>query len=430
MPFKKIFKPIAKVLDKVIPNEIKPALPYIAAFAPVFGPTAGMFGSTMAKRALLSGGANILGQLSQEGSEGDINLLSAGLGALTGAMTAPDAASKFQAMKTPTGTFKDVATDTVIKRPELSFLDQAKNVGLESLAKGSELLRPDGAVPKLFSKEGLKAATLPASTATGDVMAAEARRSAKEVADAALLGLDEGASDADRALAIRSAMEAYGYFSDDEIEETITAAGYKAGGRVGLESGGGLGAIARGMQGRKGESSDLDLMTIKATLNQVHTNNDDGEGGGMAAVMEFMEKNPEYRVQVMENIIGDRGDKIRVAPIEETSINILDGMNTDGMSLKDGILVIDSGMFEKKSKGGRVGAEEGGLMNLGGKEMDLRGGGFVPIGKKERADDVPARLSKNEFVMTADAVRAAGGGSVNKGAKRMYELMNNLEARV
>ena len=83
MPFKKIFKPIAKVLDKVIPNEIKPALPYIAAFAPVFGPTAGMFGSTMAKRALLSGGANILGQLSQEGNEGDINLLSAGLGALT-----------------------------------------------------------------------------------------------------------------------------------------------------------------------------------------------------------------------------------------------------------------------------------------------------------------------------------------------------------
>ena len=75
------------------------------------------------------------------------------------------------------------------------------------------------------------------------------------------------------------------------------------------------------------------------------------------------------------------------------------------------------------------GKKDGGLMDLGGKEMDLRGGGFVPIGKKERADDVPARLSKNEFVMTADAVRAAGGGSINKGAKRMYNLMHNLEAR-
>ena len=73
--------------------------------------------------------------------------------------------------------------------------------------------------------------------------------------------------------------------------------------------------------------------------------------------------------------------------------------------------------------------KEGGLMDLGGKEMDLRKGGFVPIGKKERADDVPARLSKNEFVMTADAVRAAGGGSVNEGAKRMYDVMNKLEAR-
>ena len=76
-----------------------------------------------------------------------------------------------------------------------------------------------------------------------------------------------------------------------------------------------------------------------------------------------------------------------------------------------------------------VEAKDGGLMNLGGKEMDLRKGGFVPIGKKERADDVPARLSKNEFVMTADAVRAAGGGSVNEGAKRMYKVMNDLEAR-
>ena len=81
------------------------------------------------------------------------------------------------------------------------------------------------------------------------------------------------------------------------------------------------------------------------------------------------------------------------------------------------------------ANGGIIGLKEGGMLNFGGREMDLRGGGFVPIGKKERADDVPARLSKNEFVMTADAVRAAGGGSVNKGAQRMYDIMNRLEAR-
>jgi hypothetical protein len=60
------------------------------------------------------------------------------------------------------------------------------------------------------------------------------------------------------------------------------------------------------------------------------------------------------------------------------------------------------------ANGGIIGLKEGGMLNFGGREIDLRGGGFVPIGRKERADDVPARLSKNEFVMTADAVRAAG----------------------
>jgi hypothetical protein len=81
------------------------------------------------------------------------------------------------------------------------------------------------------------------------------------------------------------------------------------------------------------------------------------------------------------------------------------------------------------AQGGIIGLKEGGMLNFGGREMDLRTGGFVPIGRQEKADDVPARLSKNEFVMTADAVRAAGGGSVNKGAQRMYDIMNKLEAR-
>ena len=71
------------------------------------------------------------------------------------------------------------------------------------------------------------------------------------------------------------------------------------------------------------------------------------------------------------------------------------------------------------------GKADGGIM-----EKDMRGGGFIPEGSKERADDVPARLSKNEFVMTADAVRAAGGGSINKGAKRMYDMMYSLEGKV
>ena len=69
------------------------------------------------------------------------------------------------------------------------------------------------------------------------------------------------------------------------------------------------------------------------------------------------------------------------------------------------------------------------LIDMDGKEMDLRAeGGFVPLGRMERADDVPARLSKNEFVFTADAVRNAGEGDVDKGAEVMYNMMKNLES--
>ena len=73
-------------------------------------------------------------------------------------------------------------------------------------------------------------------------------------------------------------------------------------------------------------------------------------------------------------------------------------------------------------------AAGGGLMSLGGMEKDYRQeGGFVPLGKEEKADDVPARLSKNEFVFTADAVKAAGGGDIDAGAEVMQNMMTNLE---
>ena len=97
--------------------------------------------------------------------------------------------------------------------------------------------------------------------------------------------------------------------------------------------------------------------------------------------------------------------------------------------------------YENKKDGGIMGVRNKYAMGsevpirenqAGIKEMDFREtGGFVPpIGVKERADDIPAMLSNNEFVFTADAVRAAGGGSVNKGAQRMYNMMKSLEGKV
>ena len=158
---------------------------------------------------------------------------------------------------------------------------------------------------------------------------------------------------------------------------------------------------------------------------------------------------PDYIVKRMEDLLDlgyDYDEAGRLAMDEDLYREAMDkgpvgdAYKQGGMTKKKRVISIATGklkdypgikkILEMNKKGKkRFSKAEGGLMNLGGKELDLRGGGFVPMGKKEKADDVPARLSKNEFVMTADAVRAAGGGSVNEGAKRMYKVMNDLEAR-
>ena len=125
---------------------------------------------------------------------------------------------------------------------------------------------------------------------------------------------------------------------------------------------------------------------------------------------------------------------------DNTGIDIEAARNSILQAAKENY-AMDSRARGFKADGGimRLGYQEGSkepvakktmpLLDMGGKEMDLReDGGFVPIGRMEKADDVPARLSKNEFVFTADAVRNAGDGNVDKGAEVMYNMMKNLES--
>ena len=378
---KKIFKPVSRVLDKIVPNEVKPFLPYAAAFAPMMLGPGSFMGSGIMQRALMSGGMNIGAQLAQEGNEGDINLLSAGLGALSGAMTAPGFKSSLEGFR-PTSA--NEMTQYGMKGSELapsSFLDKAKNVGIDYLGRGSDFMQADG-----LTKYGI-----PAAQGAMDNMFAQGKRDQDAYDD--MMSEDSGGGYTDDAYraAIRKSMEAYGA-SEEEILSAIEAAGYKTGGRVGLRFGG-IGAAVDQI-----ENQDMqEAAKFASMLGEM-----DIPIADLAEEFEIQFKRKPNNLKELKDFYKDRYEYKGPADVK---------MQED---IKEKIV---------------MGAKDGGLMNLGGKEMDLRKGGFVPIGKKERADDVPARLSKNEFVMTADAVRAAGGGSVNKGAKRMYETMNKLEAR-
>ena len=461
--FKKIFKPVRKIAKKIIPKELKPLLPYMAAFAPFVAP--GIMGTSVMQRALMGGGLNILGQLSQEGNEGDINAISAGLGALTSAMTAPGSGAAGGASVTADG----FNAGTVAGQPSASqffkgisdnaqgqtgILASGKRFLGDTLAKGSDIMAT-GIEKGLLSKEGLKAATLPAATATGDLMLAEGKRAEDAYKDALAAyeaEMGDGATDVGRALAIRTAMEAYG-FLDEEIEDTIAAAGYRAGGRVGFDNGGDvekeLDTVLVMIEGPDGVEvkevlksealrENLKIVSDTGEFNQYRFDNVENKKAGGRVGLRF--GGIDSAVQNIENQDVKESAEFASAT-SNMDIPMMKIVEQFELKFKRKPNSLDElkqfykdkygsqNIQEKLTETVRTTAAEGGLMNLGGKEMDMRTGGFIPIGKKERADDVPARLSKNEFVMTADAVRAAGGGSVNKGAKRMYEVMNKLEAR-
>ena len=247
--FKKVTKPIAKVLDKVVPNEIKPFSPYAAAVAPYLLP-AGIAGGSgigaLLRRGALTGGLNLGAQLSQEGSEGDFSALSLGLAGLQGALTAPGAAETFQGMTTAgspeylqlgeQATLADAAGnidlassalgDQATMLADRGLLTKAADFGLGSLSKGAEALDTVMTAGKQnpFSMEGLKAASIPFTQGSADLGIATARKALKDYeleldAFNALAGEQREASDEARRSAIIASMTRAD-FTQDIIDET------------------------------------------------------------------------------------------------------------------------------------------------------------------------------------------------------------------
>ena len=379
---KKVFKPVAKVLDKIVPNEIKPALPFLAAAAPFLAPgliggIGGLFTTNPALAgAIGSGVLNVGAQAAQEGAaQRGLNLGSLALSSLGGALSNPGAADYFggsqvvgnapmTALNPELAQYGNLATQSIPvtaadvisgagipTSTDLSMLDKIQNVATSSAQKAAEFIDKGRAGLEsegIFNTDFLKAAAPGQIGAVADKAYAAAQDAQiayeKQLAQ---VGQTVAKNKSDQINFIRQAMVSSG-FTDDEISSALTRSGFADG----------------------GSSNKSQPMPI----------------------------NPELLAIA---IFGKRLDELT---------------STQKNALSDYIDV------PKKAKGG--------IMDLGGNEMDFRAaGGFVPIGKKERADDVPARLSKNEFVFTAKAVRNAGNGDIKKGAKKMYQIMRQLEAK-
>ena len=428
---RKVTKPISKVLDKVVPNELKPFLPYAAAALPfMLGPAAGMGGGSglgaLFRRGLLTGALpNIGAQLAQEGNEGELNPLSVLMATGSGIFSGQGAGDMFRGGMDKgkiTGYDKIAGGSmpgqnmggftTNYDTKGISGLGKAKNFLLKGGAKLADTAAGAGEILRDPFAEGTslldvaKAGAFPVSQATGDVAYAQANKAMKDfnAQEAAQIVIDaatKAGMDQEYIDAITSSMGDYGYDQTD-IDEILRVRGlFASGGRVGFRMGG-------------GDFSAPDFISMDEVTENVDgdviEDSFEGATAGSYKLNDFA---------IDEQLFNMSGKKMYY--LKDGSD---DGQTYDEFEVREMLY------GDQYASGGIINAYNmGGSVLPQGMEMDYRQGGFIPMGSKERADDVPARVSKNEFVMTADAVRAAGGGSVNEGAKRMYGLMNNLEAK-
>jgi hypothetical protein len=507
----KIFKPVSRVLDKVIPNEIKPALPFAAAAFPFLAPElfasmgglGGLITNPIAQRAVAGGITNLVSQASQEGAERrGINPMSFGIGTLGGALTAPS--SEFGALKSigtdaygigdavrfndiPSLGYADVMggfdpTNIPLQGPvqlpadvtsNISSLDKIGNSVLggaqtasDFFNKGVTALDQNGILDPTFLK-----AYAPGAIGAASDLAYNAAKDAqlKYQDQQAALGQTASANRQNQIDYIRKAMQTAG-FTSPEIDDALKRSGFADGGRAGYGMGG---DVIKSLKGMKNKLTDY-LGKLTDDI-KIYPQTDYATDSGASLDLTIIPKTKKGK-STLDKLV----DQGYVDKHSDGSYFMSDSNLEEGTILLNDYGVKASGVYEPSTKGKDIfesfrsgaglseyaspyygydrlryglynsprrspmsGAADldtiptppekfanGGLMSLGGHEMDYRAaGGFVPIGQKERADDVPARLSKNEFVFTAKAVRNAGGGDIKEGAKRMYQIMRQLEAK-
>jgi len=449
------FKKARKFVSKIIPNEVKPFLPYLMAAMPGgMGLSAGLqkFGGDAFLKAALTKG------LSDD--EADLKDI-----ARTGIFAAAPTAIGEGLNVAGNSLINDATLGNVAGTGKLEFAQALKNAG------NSSLLNPEGimANAKMIGAQGAT-----------DYGVKQAEIAEDELDEYNRMLKEQGVGDrTERRAAIFDIFMNAGY-DGDYVNEMLDGYGYADGGRAGYRYGKSV-SMARGKGKGKQKAPESTTGITGITINAEA--GDDEESMTMADFIESMKGDDGFDVEDLgtmreglEMFYGtpmmgnaepvpmmrfDKGGVVDIAKAKKAiakakknkkpkkskdkKYNFFDLVDKEAQDKRDdkrekeldikyNAQNYPPSMRGNYEEGGITGVKtNGNLMGLkmGGSpmEMDYRQGGFIPVGSKERADDVPARLSKNEFVMTADAVRAAGGGSVNKGAKRMYNLMNNLEAK-
>ena len=419
-----IKKKLTKTLRKITPKEIAPVLPLIAMAVPGLGPVAGNV-------LLRYGLPQLLTAAASARTSGEINPLNQALAAFASYAAAPDAAGqltgKEKAFMRSEGVGTDFAKMTSEQlRADPSFAEAVKASGVKSATPGKDFLtgltRTVGDPIRDLGQGEFNFRNLATVGALGATPAGidAAKKYQKEQEE--LAAYEAGLFD-DYDQAVQDYIASFtGMQSDPRRLYGLPNLFAAQGGRVAAQEGGPISSItdminqnidqmqdnlSQQIQGGFTTQETIVPVDSQAQLGAPATPTLQAQASpsNFDMAQRMMALTPQARRQMFMNArrvtIGNRqGNFGQLRPGISSLFNFAEG----GMATAPGV---PSGM-----------------------QVDGRDGGFIPMGVKEKADDVPAMLSKNEFVMTADAVRAAGGGSVNKGAQRMYDLMNSLEAMV
>lgn len=361
---------MSKKIKKIIPKEIKPALPFIAAYfgAPILGKA--MFGPgvlTAGQSAIAKGLTSAL--VSKAQGDDTKAALRSGIFA-----AAPDVISSGLSKA---GAALSPQTTEALKQSLKFTGGTGANAVPVSQQIGSILSGAGQSLASTGYTPGEAISFKDAAKVIGSQAAIESGTRLAELNEKALRDYEAQLREQGIMDSAERRNQIFGYFSragygDTEINSMLDKYGYAFGGRVGFKEGGGIQALIDYLKEKEDEDEDFNLGKFSTGLEGIKSG---------------------YEIATGQPLMG------------------------------------------MKPQPTRFGLADGGLMNLreGGMpaEMDMRGGGFVPIGKQRRADDVPARLSKDEFVLTARAVDGVGKattGNAKDGAKIMYDFMNKYEA--